>query len=313
MDIDLLSKMVKELIMEADEVALPGVGSFIAETEPASFSDKGYTINPPYRKLSFRQRLAGNDNALIDFYATTNGIPVEQAAPIITAFLIELKEVLKEKKVVVFPGLGRLRATKENNFFFVADEDLDIYPQGFGLEPISLKTHQETPEEVSDAIQKLGAIISSEETAPDDKPVEDAAPVAPEEDVVEPVPAAQEEEQSSAGDSEKPEAVIDESVLPEDAPIIDIEPAEEVYGDDTIEVGPADDVEPVEEDEIPVESEVAESEEKHKFVNWWKVVLILLAVFVGLILLFAILARIFPDFFDTILYTREELQIIYYR
>lgn len=300
MDIDLLSKMVKELIMEADEVALPGVGSFIAETEPASFSDKGYTINPPYRKLSFRQRLAGNDNALIDFYATTNGIPVEQAAPIITAFLIELKEVLKEKKVVVFPGLGRLRATKENNFFFVADEDLDIYPQGFGLEPISLKTHQETPEEVSDAIQKLGAIISSEE--PEQEEIVAA----------EPAPAAT-EQATVAGDSEEPEAVIDESVLPEEEPIIDIEPAEEVYGDDTIEVGPADDVEPVEENETPVESEVAESEEKHKSVNWWKVVLILLAVFVGLILLFAILARIFPDFFDTILYTREELQIIYYR
>lgn len=280
MDIDLLSKMVKELIMEADEVALPGVGSFIAETEPASFSDKGYTINPPYRKLSFRQRLAGNDNALIDFYATTNGIPVEQAAPIITAFLIELKEVLKEKKVVVFPGLGRLRATKENNFFFVADEDLDIYPQGFGLEPISLKTHQETPEEVSDAIQKLGAIISPD--VPEQEEIADAEPV-------------------------------EEPVLPEDEPIIDIEPAEEVYGDDTIEVGPADDIETVEEEETPVDSEVVESDEKHKSVNWWKVVLILLAVFVGLILLFAILARIFPDFFDTILYTREELQIIYYR
>lgn len=300
MDIDLLSKMVKELIMEADEVALPGVGSFIAETEPASFSDKGYTINPPYRKLSFRQRLAGNDNALIDFYATTNGIPVEQAAPIITAFLIELKEVLKEKKVVVFPGLGRLRATKENNFFFVADEDLDIYPQGFGLEPISLKTHQETPEEVSDAIQKLGAIISSEE--PEQEEIADA----------EPAPAAT-EQATVAGDSEEPEAVIDDSVLPEDEPIIDIEPAEEVYGDDTIEVGPADDIETVEEEETPVDSEVVESDEKHKSVNWWKVVLILLAVFVGLILLFAILARIFPDFFDTILYTREELQIIYYR
>lgn len=280
MDIDLLSKMVKELIMEADEVALPGVGSFIAETEPASFSDKGYTINPPYRKLSFRQRLAGNDNALIDFYATTNGIPVEQAAPIITAFLIELKEVLKEKKVVVFPGLGRLRATKENNFFFVADEDLDIYPQGFGLEPISLKTHQETPEEVSDAIQKLGAIISPDVS-----------------------------EQEEIADAEP----VEEPVLPEDEPIIDIEPAEEVYGDDTIEVGPADDIETVEEEETPVDSKVVESDEKHKSVNWWKVVLILLAVFVGLILLFAILARIFPDFFDTILYTREELQIIYYR
>lgn len=300
MDIDLLSKMVKELIMEADEVALPGVGSFIAETEPASFSDKGYTINPPYRKLSFRQRLAGNDNALIDFYATTNGIPVEQAAPIITAFLIELKEVLKEKKVVVFPGLGRLRATKENNFFFVADEDLDIYPQGFGLEPISLKTHQETPEEVSDAIQKLGAIISPD--VPEQEEIADAEPA-----------SAATDQATVVGDSEEPEAVIDDSVLPEDEPIIDIEPAEEVYGDDTIEVGPADDIETVEEEETPVDSEVVESDEKHKSVNWWKVVLILLAVFVGLILLFAILARIFPDFFDTILYTREELQIIYYR
>lgn len=313
MDIDLLSKMVKELIMEADEVALPGVGSFIAETEPASFSDKGYTINPPYRKLSFRQRLAGNDNALIDFYATTNGIPVEQAAPIITAFLIELKEVLKEKKVVVFPGLGRLRATKENNFFFVADEDLDIYPQGFGLEPISLKTHQETPEEVSDAIQKLGAIISSEEPEQEDKPVEDAAPVAPEEDVVEPVPAAQEEEQSSVVESEEPESGSDEPALPEEEPIIDIEPAEEVYGDDTIEVGPADDIVPSEEEETPAESVDEMPEEKPKSITWWKVVLIIFAVLAGLILLFAILARIFPDFFDTILYTREELQIIYYR
>lgn len=307
MDIDLLSKMVKELIMEADEVTLPGVGSFIAETEPASFSDKGYTINPPYRKLSFRQRLDGDDNALIDFYATTNGIPAEQAAPIVTAFLIELKEVLKEKKVVVFPGLGRLRATKENNFFFVADEDLDIYPQGFGLEPISLKTHQETPEEVSDAIQKLGAIISSDEVEPQEQVAQEPEPVAPE---------------------EEPVAESDEPVIPEEEPIIDIEPAEEVYGDDSIEVGPADDAEPIAEDDntvaedIPSAAEeessanldiVEETEQKPKPISWWKVILIIFAVLAGLILLYAILARIFPDFFDTLLYTREELQIINYR
>ena len=45
MDIDLLSKMVKELILDNDEVSLPGVGSFVAELVPSSFSDKGYTIN----------------------------------------------------------------------------------------------------------------------------------------------------------------------------------------------------------------------------------------------------------------------------
>ena len=56
MDIDLLSKMVKELILDEDRVVLPGLGCFVAEIVPASFSDKGYTINPPYRRLYFRSR-----------------------------------------------------------------------------------------------------------------------------------------------------------------------------------------------------------------------------------------------------------------
>ena len=45
MDIDLLSRMVKELILDSDEVSLPGVGSFVTELIPATFSDQGYTIN----------------------------------------------------------------------------------------------------------------------------------------------------------------------------------------------------------------------------------------------------------------------------
>ena len=54
MDIDLLSKMVKELILDRDRLVLPGLGSFMAEVVPSTFSDKGYTINPPYRRLYFR-------------------------------------------------------------------------------------------------------------------------------------------------------------------------------------------------------------------------------------------------------------------
>ena len=41
MDIDLLSKMVKELILDNDRVVLPGLGSFVAEVVPSTFSDKG--------------------------------------------------------------------------------------------------------------------------------------------------------------------------------------------------------------------------------------------------------------------------------
>ena len=163
MDIDLLSKIVKELILDNDEVALPGIGSFIAEIVPSVFSDKGYTINPPYRRLSFRQKGSGDENMLIDFYARCNNIDTPTASRIIREFLEEMRHVLETKKSIVFPGLGKLRATKENYFFFVADEDLDIYPEGFGLEPISLKTHEETPAEVSATMAALRSILNPEE------------------------------------------------------------------------------------------------------------------------------------------------------
>lgn len=165
MDIDLLSKMVKELILDKDEVSLPGVGTFVAEMVPSVFSDKGYTINPPYKRLSFRQKGAGDDSLLIGFYAKCNNLDIETASRIIREFLHEMRHVLETRKSIVFPGLGKLRATRENYFFFVADEDLDIYPEGFGLEPISLKTHEETPAEVSATMAALRGILNPEETA----------------------------------------------------------------------------------------------------------------------------------------------------
>lgn len=165
MDIDLLSKMVKELILDKDEVSLPGVGTFVAEMVPSVFSDKGYTINPPYKRLSFRQKGTADDSLLIDFYAKCNNLDIETASRIIREFLHEMRHVLETRKSIVFPGLGKLRATRENYFFFVADEDLDIYPEGFGLEPISLKTHEETPAEVSATMAALRGILNPEETA----------------------------------------------------------------------------------------------------------------------------------------------------
>ena len=159
MDIDLLAKMVKEAILDHDSVTLPGVGCFVAELMPSTFSDKGYTINPPYRRLYFSPK-QGSDTYLVDLYARDNEeVDKDMATRILTEFLAEMKEVLKVKKTVVFPGLGRLRATRENHFFFVADEDLDIYPEGLGLAPLSLKTHVETPEEVATAVAGLAELI----------------------------------------------------------------------------------------------------------------------------------------------------------
>lgn len=213
MDIDLLSKIVKELILDNDEVALPGIGSFIAEIVPSVFSDKGYTINPPYRRLSFRQKGSGDENMVIDFYARCNNIDTPTASRILREFLEEMRRVLETKKSIVFPGLGKLRATKENYFFFVADEDLDIYPEGFGLEPISLKTHEETPAEVSATMAALRSILNPEEAEEANKPAETAEATNAEEATTAPaeVNAEVAEDGTNASEAELPTTDTEEA------------------------------------------------------------------------------------------------------
>ena len=198
MDIDLLAKMVHEIMMDHDSVTLPGLGSFAAELVPATYSDKGYTINPPYRRLYFIPR-QGSDTLLADLYSSSNNISVQDATRILVEYLSEMKEVLIAKKIIVFPGLGRLRATRENHFFFVADEDLDIYPAGFGLEPISLKTHEETPQEVEQAVSSLAQMLEPEPVVePEAEPEEEEIPgTSPRMTEVEPV-------------VEEPEPVVEE-------------------------------------------------------------------------------------------------------
>ena len=185
-----MSRILKELVTDHDTVGLPGIGTFVTEVVPASFSDKGYTINPPYRRLSFVQGRI-EDQLLIEFYAESNEVSVEAAEAYITQFLREMKEVLKERKIILLPGLGRLRATKENNFFFVPEEDLDIFPDGFALKPVSLKNIQREMEPVTipvsfaDAVQSLMEKNKVEpqpeqEAEPQPQPLRELVPLDPE-------------------------------------------------------------------------------------------------------------------------------------
>lgn len=286
MDIDLLSKMVKELIMDNDQVSLPGLGTFVAETVPSAFSDKGFTINPPYRKLSFRP-VREKDTLLVDLYASANGVSQEIAEKALTSFIDGLREVLQSRKNILFPGLGRLRATKENNFFFVADENLDIYPEGFGLAPLSLKSHTETSEEVSAAIDALKMMV--DEVALD-------GPVTDQPDTPADTDVPLEEEQVAEGYAE-----IDE--LSESSEIVPAVSVGEVDGiDDIIEI---------EEDVLQEESEVGESSRKPEWLKYLYLAFIVLLSLLLLIVIYVVVARVFPDFIDSILYNSEEYDLLH--
>lgn len=344
MDIDLLSRIVKELITDHDKVGLPGLGTFVAEVVPASFSDKGYTINPPYRRLSFHPDNTEAD-LLVKFYSDSNHVPLEASRVYITEFLSELKQVLIQRKTVIFPGLGRLRATKENNFFFVPDEDLDIYPDGFGLQPVSMKYIQGVADPVdiklsySDAMRGFedrhraaepelpaemgqpsepGLPVAGEQSAAGEPQLETLSP-----DQAEPV------QPSEPGQSSEPELTSEPGQPVEPVqPITEAQHQPEAGGhvqreeQPCTEHGqPAEPAQPSEDqaelqgeesDAAPVELPGEETDIVRRRSRWWIAPVVVVSLVVVALGVFVILAHAAPDFIDSILYTPEELKILNY-
>lgn len=302
MDTELLSRMVGELVLDHDVVGLPGLGSFVVEEVPASFSDRGYTVNPPYRRLSFK---AGKpeDECLAELYAVSNGIDKSTSKAILVDYLSQLKEVLINRKTISLPGLGRLRATRDNKFFFIADEDLDIFPEGVALGPVSLKTHIETQEEVSFAISNLSAILARTEPSPAPEPAPEPVP----EPAPEPEPASEPEPEPEAVPAPEPEPVPE--TVPEPVPVPAPQPEHHEHHHHHEHRG---------HEHHHHEHHAHEHHEHHRHhprrrLSWWVVTLIVLVVLAVLALgAFLVLARLNPDLIDTILYTPEELRILHH-
>lgn len=341
--------MISELITDHNRVGLPGLGTFVAEVVPATFSDKGYTINPPYRRLSFHPSRS-EDTLLIDFYAASNGISKEAAGLYLKQFLGEMKSVLKERKTIMLPGLGRLRATVENNFFFVPDPDLDIYPDGFALKPLSLKTismadEVEIPlfppmeEEIEEEMEAKGAVEVEGEGAGaaearkiSENKEETGGPVSPESIQPESTQLEQQQSEPTPHQASQPES---EQLQPETGPALQPEqqqpgPGEQEPQSESEQSQPETELQLQAEQPQPEQSQPQPKQETwqsqpqpqsrpetgpartpRRF-RWWIPLLVLLAVAAVALLAFLTVAQVAPDFIDSILYTPEELRIINY-
>lgn len=336
--------MISELITDHNRVGLPGLGTFVAEVVPATFSDKGYTINPPYRRLSFHPSRS-EDTLLIDFYAASNGISKEAAGLYLKQFLGEMKSVLKERKTIMLPGLGRLRATVENNFFFVPDPDLDIYPDGFALKPLSLKTISMADEveipffppmeeemEVKGAVEVEGEGAGEAEAREmSENKEETGGPVSPESIQPESTQPEQQQSEPAPHQASQPES---EQLQPESEPALQPEqqpePGEQEPQSESEQSQPETELQLQAEQLPPEQSQPQPKQETRqpepqpqsrpetglvhapRRFRWWIPLLVLLAVAAVALLAFLTVAQVAPDFIDSILYTPEELRIINY-
>lgn len=179
MNVDLLSGLLQKLLVDHDCVSLGKLGSFICINEGATFTQQGYTLLPPQRKIVFREQQT-EDTLLRDALSEEHALSIQDAEEIIVTFLEELRDHLSRKKVVELPDFGLLRATKENNFFFVPFEGNIVDKENFALEPLSLKVTIPVVEEDPEPQQPIEPQATApEQPAAPEQSAQPAEPLAP--------------------------------------------------------------------------------------------------------------------------------------
>ena len=298
MEIRLFAKCIKDLIVENDRVDVPYLGAFTAELMPATYSDRQTTIHPPYRKMSFHkcEVSLAEGRLLLDKVRRELGVNLDQAGVELGWCLSRLNSELEGRKRCALPGLGMMRANARNEFFFVPDDDLDIWPDGIGFEPIAIKMPKdEMPDQVG----------HDEEEMPD-QVGQDVASVEEEktrvvEAVVEPVV----------------EAVVEPAVEPVVEPVAEpaAEPVVEAVAEAGVREPGGDTGVSLSETRRACETPDRQGEARRK--KALHPVWIVLIVLAALLVLFIAASYLFTEqlspILDRLLYSKEELELLQWR
>lgn len=322
MEINLFSKCIRELIVENDRVDVPYLGTFTAEMMPAAYSDRQTTIHPPYRKMSFHKGEVGlsEGKMLLDKVSAEAGVSLDQAGVELGWCLSRLCSELEGSKSCKLPGLGVMRANSRNEFFFVPDDDLDIWPDGLGFEPISIKISEKLHKEES--VEEPGPVApetttelepSAAETVAEPETVDETPESVPE---PEPETTFEEPEPEAPFEEPEPEATIEpEPVVEEPEP-----PAEEPKAE-TVVAEPAAAPEPptppvAEPAPAPLTAPAAEPapHRRHSSRRRRKTLRTVLIILGVLVVLFIAASYLFTEqmspILDPLLYSKEELELL---
>ena len=128
-DFSLVCSRIQELLIDNEEVILPGLGKFTIESTPASFKEDGMSILPPGKKLSFVQ-----DSAQVECEGWQKDL---------SGKILENLQLCGKFEVT---GFGIFTSNEVGEVSFSADENFDFAPDSFSLEAIALEANEDIGE-----------------------------------------------------------------------------------------------------------------------------------------------------------------------
>jgi len=130
-----IQKFISDLLSEHDCVIIPGLGGFVGSYLPAQIHPVYHTFQPPSKKILFNINLRQNDGLLANHIVQSGKISFTEANEKIRLFTEETLRVLKSRKYLILPNIGKLYMGKEGNIQFDQDLRANLLPESFGLQP----------------------------------------------------------------------------------------------------------------------------------------------------------------------------------
>ena len=143
MDLNLVSQILKRIILERGKVSLPMMGSLETEDVPAGFAKGGAIINPPHRKIVFNSFDLTNDGLLESEYAAATGVTLEDSKKEVAEFINSIKTGLIDGSNFLIPGLGKIIFGEDFKYSFAKEESLNLSPDSFGLDSFEIEKNND--------------------------------------------------------------------------------------------------------------------------------------------------------------------------
>lgn len=153
-----IATYISDLLYRHECVVLPGFGAFISRRVPAQHFASTHTLYPPKKGLSFNAQIQQNDGLLVNYVATVESIPYQQAVQEVRNYVRFLDHELDTKGVITLHKIGRFTRNEEQSLQFLPMYVVNYLPEAFGLTTHETYAVDRTPVETTIPVSPAAVI-----------------------------------------------------------------------------------------------------------------------------------------------------------
>ena len=166
-----IAEAISDLLYVRDIVVVPGLGAFVKKPVSAQVNPVANYFAMPSSEIVFDANLREDNELVVNYMSEKNDIPKEEAQKLLSMFVSDCFNSLKQGKKVVLSQIGTLSYDWANDIVFEQDKSVNYNADAFGLcdftpEPVlRSKTKDEIKTEIEQQQKDKNTPMSVDEKA----------------------------------------------------------------------------------------------------------------------------------------------------